>query len=67
VLRPEQRENGQLEVVRPAAEQVLDAFELTVGEAELTVERLSDLRQGLESIGLIGRESRRSWAGTLPR
>ena len=49
VLRPEQREDGQLEVVRPAAEQLVDALELTVGEAELAMERLSDPRQGSES------------------
>jgi hypothetical protein len=49
VLRPEQREDGQLEVVRPAAEELVDALELTVGETELAVERLGDPRQTSES------------------
>ena len=40
VLRPEQREHHQLEVVRLALEQFDDAVELTVCETELTVERL---------------------------
>jgi hypothetical protein len=46
VLRPEQREDGELEVVRVAAEQCLDALQLSVREAECAVERLfGDLRQ----------------------
>ena len=45
VLRPEQREDGQLEVVGRASEQLVDPLELTVGEAELAMERLSDPRQ----------------------
>jgi hypothetical protein len=46
VLRPEQREDGQLEVVRLALEQLADAVELPVGETERAVERLfRDLRQ----------------------
>jgi len=50
VLRPEQREDGELEVVRLAAEQVADSVELPVGEAEGSVERLfRDLRQSPES------------------
>ena len=40
VLRPEQREDGQLEVVRLTLEQLLDARVLPVGEAELAVEWL---------------------------
>jgi hypothetical protein len=49
VLRPEQGKDGELEVVRAASEQLLDALKLTVGETELAVERLSDPRQGSES------------------
>jgi hypothetical protein len=46
VLRPEQREDGELEVVRVAAEEVADAVELPVGETERPVERLfRNLRQ----------------------
>jgi hypothetical protein len=40
VLRPQEREDGELEVVRLAAEQVADTFELPVGEAEGEVKRL---------------------------
>ena len=39
VLRPEEREDGQLEVVRPASEQCLDTVELPVREAERAVQR----------------------------
>jgi hypothetical protein len=42
VLRPEQREDGELEVVRVALEQIADTVELLVREAECTVERLLD-------------------------
>ena len=51
VLRPEQREDGELEVVRVAAEQLADAVELLVGQPQRTVERLfrRDLRQEQES------------------
>ena len=46
VLRPEQREDGQLEAVRVALEQAADTFQLPVGEAEGTVQRLfRDCRQ----------------------
>ena len=57
VLRPEQREDGQLEVVRITLEQLADALELVVGEAQGAVERLfrRDLGQGPES----SREARR--------
>jgi hypothetical protein len=40
VLRPEQREDGELEVVRLALEQLLDTVEFPVGQAEGAVERL---------------------------
>jgi hypothetical protein len=46
VLRPEQREDGELEVVRRALEQLADTVELPVCETERAVERLfRDLRQ----------------------
>jgi hypothetical protein len=52
VLRPEQREDGELEVVRAAAEQLLDSVELPVGEPEGAVERLfRDGRQMPECSG----------------
>ena len=40
VLRPEQREDRELEVVRLALEQLQDAVELPVGQTEGAVERL---------------------------
>jgi hypothetical protein len=40
VFRPQQREDGELEVVGLAVEQVADTFELPVGEAEGAVKRL---------------------------
>jgi hypothetical protein len=46
VLRPEEREDRELEMVRLAAEQLADTVELRVGETERPVERLfDDLRQ----------------------
>jgi hypothetical protein len=46
VLRPEQRENGELEVVRLALEQPADTLKLPVGEAKGPVQRLfGDARQ----------------------
>jgi hypothetical protein len=39
VLRPEEREDRELEVVRVAREQRADSLELLVGEAECAVER----------------------------
>ncbi len=46
VLRPEQREDGELEVVRLPLEQLADTVELPVREAERAVELLfRDLRQ----------------------
>ena len=47
VLRPEQREHGQLEVVRLALQQGDDAIELPVREAELAMDRL--FRDGAQS------------------
>ena len=40
VLRPEQREHRQLEVVRVALQQLPDSLELPVGQTERSVERL---------------------------
>ena len=58
VLRPQQREDGQLEVVRLALEQLLDPRELPVGEAEGAVERLrrDRARQVFESSRVAGRQ-----------
>ena len=56
VLRPEEREDGQLEVVRVAAEQVDDTGELPVREAEGTMDGLfGDLGQVIQC----SREGRR--------
>jgi hypothetical protein len=50
VLRPEEREDGELEVVRLALEQLLDTVIFPVGQSEGAVERLfGDPRQGFES------------------
>ena len=50
VLGPKEREDGELEVVRVAFEQLPDAVELPVGETERSVERLfGDPRQRIES------------------
>jgi hypothetical protein len=50
VLRPEEREDRELEVVRLAREQLLDTVELPVGQTEGAMERLfGDPRQGSES------------------
>jgi hypothetical protein len=49
VLRPEQREDRELKVVRVAPEQLADSVELAVGKTERPVERLfEDPRQGIE-------------------
>jgi hypothetical protein len=51
VLRPQEREDGELEVVRIAAEKLPDSFRLPVGETEGPVERLfRNLRQVIQSI-----------------
>ena len=50
VLRPEQREDGELEMVRLAAQQLLDTVELPVGQPEGAVKRLfRDRRQVVQS------------------
>jgi hypothetical protein len=49
MLRPEQREDRELEVVRVTLEQLPDTVELPVGEAERSVELFRDLRQRGES------------------
>ena len=51
VLRPQQGEDRELEVVRFADEQLANSVELLIGQPQRTVERLfrRDLRQGLES------------------
>jgi hypothetical protein len=40
VLRPEEREDRELEVIRLPAEQIADSVEFPVGEAEGAVKRL---------------------------
>jgi hypothetical protein len=53
VLRPEEREDSKLEVVRVTAEQALDTVELSVGETESAVEwLLGDRAQGAMVTGL---------------
>jgi hypothetical protein len=59
VLRPEQREDGKLEVVWVAAEQLADTVELPVGEAERPVELFRNLRQSVESSREVRRLRRR--------
>jgi hypothetical protein len=50
VLRPEEREDGELEVVRVAAEKLPDSIRLPVGETEGAMERLFRyLRQVIQS------------------
>ena len=50
VLRPEQREDGELEMVRLAAQELLDTVELPVGQPEGAVQWLfRDRSQVLES------------------
>ena len=56
VLRPEEREDRELEGVRLASQQLADTVELLVVEAEGTVELLfGDPRQGPENSRLDGR------------
>ena len=46
VLRPEQREDGELEVVRVSAQEPADPLQLPIGEPECSMEWLfDDLRQ----------------------
>jgi hypothetical protein len=55
VLRPEQREDGELEVVRIALEQLPDPVQLPVRQPEGAVERLfRDARQVVESSRGVG-------------
>jgi hypothetical protein len=49
VLRPEEREDGELEVVRLPLEQRADSVELAIREAERPMELFRDLRQSVES------------------
>jgi len=50
MLGPQKREDGELEVVRVAAQKLPDSIGLPVGEAERAMERLfDDLRQVIES------------------
>jgi hypothetical protein len=46
VLGPEQREHGELEVVRVAIEEAANTVELTVAQPETAVERFRDEAQG---------------------
>ena len=52
VLRPQQREDRELEVVRLAVEQGDDTVELLVDEAELAVDRR--FRDGAQAVSLPG-------------
>ena len=50
MLGPEEREDGELEVVRIAAEKLSDSIGLPVGEAKGAMKRLiHDLRQAIQS------------------
>jgi hypothetical protein len=56
VLRPEQREDGELEIVRVTLQQFADLLELAVREPECAVERLfGDPRQVVENSRSSGR------------
>jgi hypothetical protein len=61
VLRPEEREDRQLEVVRLALEQLDDARELPVGQTEGAVngERVQRLIDDLGQVRQCSREARR--------
>jgi hypothetical protein len=61
VLRPEEREDRELEVVRIAPEQADDSVELPVREAELAVKLL--FRDGAQDTSLA---ARRDAAGPRP-
>jgi hypothetical protein len=50
VLRPEQREDGQLEVVRRSLEQLADTVELPVRETESLVEGLVGDRAQIDRV-----------------
>ena len=50
VLRPEEREDGELEMVRVSAQELPDSIRFPVGEAESAVDRLfRQLRQAVQS------------------
>jgi hypothetical protein len=53
MLRPEQGEDGELEVVRLPLEQRDDSVELPVRQAELAMERL--FRDGAQDVSLAAR------------
>ena len=61
VLRPEEREDRQLEVIRFALEQLDDARELPVGQTEGAVkgERVQRLIDDLGQVRQCSREARR--------
>jgi hypothetical protein len=52
VLRPEEREDGELEVVRGSSEQLLDTVEFPVGETERAVKWFRDRTQKATLPGL---------------
>jgi hypothetical protein len=55
MLGPEQREDGELEVVRLPLEQLTDSAVLAVGKTESAMERLfGDPRQRVESNRALG-------------
>jgi len=59
VLRPEEGEDGELEVVRVAAEQLSDTARLPVGQTEIAMKRLGgDLRQVIQCNRQLGGISR---------
>jgi hypothetical protein len=67
VLRPEQREDGELEMVRVAAQELPDSIRFPVGQTEHTVQRLGvrDLRQVIQSSRGTGRNLTRRSPVTL--
>jgi hypothetical protein len=69
VLRPEEREDRELEVVRLALEQLLDTVEFPVGQAEGAVERLfCNPRQESESSVRCRRVKAGAWSlSAIPR
>jgi hypothetical protein len=55
VLGPQQREDGELEVIRLPLEQLTDSAVLAVGKTESAMERLfGDPRQRIESNRALG-------------
>ena len=62
VLRPEEGEDGELEMIRVASEQFPDTLRLPVGQTESAVKRLGgDLRQVIQcnrGVGGISRDKR---------